>query len=124
MTQYDPNIIRKFASRLYSRANSIIFLYTLGGLILGWVGGQLAMNTFHQYSDIPLQWIGAGIAAIIGFAVGTERAFSLKLQAQTALCQVQIEENTRRQPQQTWAPQPAPVAAQVAPAAIPPSGAQ
>jgi hypothetical protein len=37
----------------------------------------------------------AAIGAILGYAVGSERAFSLRLAAQTALCQAQIERNTR-----------------------------
>lgn len=32
----------------------------------------------------------------LGFLIGQERAFRLKLQAQIALCQVRIEENTRK----------------------------
>jgi hypothetical protein len=48
----------------------------------------------------PGLWIG-GIGAILGgamgYAIGTEKAFTLRLQAQVALCQVQIEANTRAQ---------------------------
>lgn len=40
--------------------------------------------------------LGAVVAGLIGYAIGTEKAFQLKLQAQTALCQVKIEENTRK----------------------------
>lgn len=38
--------------------------------------------------------IGLLVGAGIGFALGQERAFKLKLEAQVALCQVQIEKNT------------------------------
>jgi hypothetical protein len=32
--------------------------------------------------------------AILGLAVGLEKAFMLKMNAQTALCQMKIEQNT------------------------------
>jgi len=39
--------------------------------------------------------LGAILFGLLGFWLGRERAFQLKLQAQTALCQAKIEENTR-----------------------------
>ena len=39
--------------------------------------------------------ICAFIGGMMGAALGRTKGFSLKLQAQTALCQVQIERNTR-----------------------------
>lgn len=38
MTRYDPTILQKFASRLYARANTIIFVCTLRGLVFGAMG--------------------------------------------------------------------------------------
>jgi|ERR1051326_8619373 hypothetical protein len=96
---YDPKIIQQFANQLYSRANGIIALCTLMGL-----GGEaLAGNFLGYYSpklgDMDTRLvgtvIGACLGALIGYLVGSARAFLLKLQAQTALCQRQIEENTR-----------------------------
>ena len=40
--------------------------------------------------------IGVVLGGAIGYVWETQRAFILKLQAQTALCQVKIEENTRQ----------------------------
>ena len=40
--------------------------------------------------------IGALLFGLIGFMAGRERAFTLRVQAQKALCQVKIEENTRK----------------------------
>ena len=42
------------------------------------------------------QWASPVALGIIGFLQGTERASSLKIQAQMALCQMQIEINTRQ----------------------------
>jgi F0F1-type ATP synthase assembly protein I len=90
--KYDPSIILKFADQLYRRANSIIIGYTLIGALIGGVGG--AVQGYANSSD-PWWLIGAAIFGVVGFAMGNQSAFSLKLQAQTAMCQVQIEQNTR-----------------------------
>jgi hypothetical protein len=44
----------------------------------------------------PTNWvlIGALIVGLLGFWIGWNKAFILKLQAQMALCQAKIEENT------------------------------
>ncbi len=87
-TQYDPSVIQEFADRLYSKANGIIRSYTLLGIIiLGFAG--LATG------EPILGAVGAVIGAVIGCSMGKEKAFSHKLQAQTALCQVQTEVNSR-----------------------------
>ncbi len=88
MTEYDARIIYKFADALYRQARSIIFTYTFIGLLLGGVGG------FVMAGEI-VAIVGALIVGFLGYAIGQQRAFQLKLQAQIALCQVRIEENTR-----------------------------
>ena len=61
--------------------------------------------------------LGVLIGAGLGFYLGQQKAFILKLQAQTALCQAQIERNTRskeqgaRMPEITKASDPAQAAA-------------
>jgi len=99
MTQYDDKIIQLFADRLYARANKIIFVYTFLAFVMGSVigvgiGAALSETTKeHQYFLIaPLLGI---FFAIVGYLTATERAFRLKLEAQIALCQRKIEENTR-----------------------------
>ena len=92
MPTYDDRIIRKFAERLYSRANSIIALYTLLGIVAGGAAGY-GVNSYLHIGTPFL--VGLLVGAVLGFALGREKAFELKLQAQVALCQVQIEQNTR-----------------------------
>jgi hypothetical protein len=48
-------------------------------------------------NDLAAWIVGTAIVAV-AFLLGQERAFHLRLQAQLALCQVQIEENTRKSP--------------------------
>lgn len=93
MATYDPDIIYKYADRLYKQANFIIAAYTIVGALVGVIGGYYVGITL-TIQALPI--LGAILAGLIGFAIGNGRAFMLKLQAQTALCQVKVEENTRR----------------------------
>lgn len=88
MIQYDSKVIYVFAERLYSRANSLMLTYTIiGGLVGAAVGTVLnkGLGTI----------LGAVVVGGLAFVIAQERAFQLKLQAQVALCQAQVEENTR-----------------------------
>jgi hypothetical protein len=93
--QYDQAIIYKFAERLYRRASTIAFLYGFVGLIAGALAGAAAGAALGASN------LGGGILAGlllgmgIGAAIGIERGFTMRLQAQQALCQVKIEEHTR-----------------------------
>lgn len=99
MVSYDPKIIQEFAEGLYKKANSIIASYTLLGLLIGLIIGFAVGEVktgFYLNSDIRtiLTTILAIIGGLIGFSTGMGKAFILKLQAQTALCQMKIEQNT------------------------------
>lgn len=86
--KYDPSVIQEFADRLYQKANGIIRNYTiLGVILLGFAGLASSEPIFGV--------IGSVVGGVIGYAIGKEKAFSYKLQAQTALCQVQVEINSR-----------------------------
>jgi hypothetical protein len=97
--QYDAKIIDAFAVRLYKRAAWIGALYTLFCGFLGFVGGW-AVGVAARNSGLPAANVSAIIGAVlfglVGYALGEEKRFQLKLQAQIALCQVQIERNVRR----------------------------
>ena len=76
---YDRTIIHAGVERLYARANTRIATYTLLGVGIG----------------LSIGYVMAGLLGGMGFSIGRERAFVLRLRAQTALCQLKIEENTR-----------------------------
>jgi hypothetical protein len=88
--QYDPKIIYEFAARLYSKANTVITIYTIIGAL---IGGILGYGVKRGGGLL----FGLVVFGFIGFYLGREKAFWLKLQAQTSLCQAKIEKNTRKQ---------------------------
>lgn len=96
MASYDPQIIQKFADRLYARSAGAIVIsaflgvvigFALNPFLIGWLPAGLA-------NWLP-EWTWAAVFGVLGFLQGMERAALFKLQAQTALCQMQIERNTR-----------------------------
>jgi outer membrane lipoprotein SlyB len=89
---YDAAIIEKFAQKLYSQANSIVAVATLLAMVMGGIAGA-SVGSRDQSSAYPI--VGAVCLGALGYAIGQARAFSLRLQAQVALCQVTIERNTR-----------------------------
>ena len=90
MITYDPKIIQEFADRLYAKAKSIVRNYSIVGILLLGFGGLASQNPI-------IALIGAILGGLIGYAIGTEKAFQYRLQAQTALCQVEIESNSQKQ---------------------------
>jgi uncharacterized membrane protein YfcA len=88
VAEYDAKVIYDFAGRLYSKAGTIMAIYAMAGALLGFFLGYAARGGGSAV-------LGAVVLGGIGFYLGNEKAFQLKLQAQTALCQVKIEENTR-----------------------------
>ena len=110
MVAYDPSVIQKFVDRLYRRAKTITITSTIGGVLGGGLFGFVLGLLFDQGSirlparasldelstELVACLIGAVLFGLIGFLSGRERAFLLRLQAQAALCQAKIEENTRK----------------------------
>ncbi len=97
MVDYDPQIVRKFADRMYRQAQSaLVSAIVLGAFIGGGFGFGLGIATEHQTWGIIGGLIGAVVLGALGYVVGQERAFQLKLQAQSALCQLRLEENTHK----------------------------
>lgn len=95
MIQYDRAVIQQFADRLYAQARRIVVIFTLVGLLVGLAAGAaLATSAATPGILVPVLLVVI-LGAILGYSTGQARAFALRLQAQIALCQVQIEENTR-----------------------------
>lgn len=95
-TQYDPSVIQKFADRLYAQADRIVYTYMFVGFIVGFVGGGV-FGTSISGRDALITWgVVVGTILAVPFTMaGFARGDALRLQAQTALCQVQIESNSR-----------------------------
>jgi sulfite exporter TauE/SafE len=92
---YDERVINQFAARLYQRAAAIVAMYVIIGGILGAiVGAYAARGMLADTAGVAMVVIGA-LGAVFGYVAAADRAFALRLQAQTALCQLQIERNTR-----------------------------
>ena len=104
MVKYDPGIIQRFAEILYGRARVIIFIMTLVGFLVGLgVGNALGPQLAESFKNLDLiqvsRWGLAPVGGLLGYIVGNAIAFWYKLRAQLALCQRQIEINTRTEVQ-------------------------
>ena len=93
MTTYDPKVIQKFAEKLYSQANSVVFTHGFLGAILGGVAGGV-VGKFASFG-LGFTLFLAVVACLMGVAVGVSKSFTLRLRAQEAHYDMQIEWNTR-----------------------------
>ena len=88
--EYDPEIIQQFAAKLYKKARSLALGYAIIFTLVGVVVGVFAFA-----ANLLATLTTAFLLAVLGYTVGNDKAFMLKLEAQTALAQAQIEKNTR-----------------------------
>lgn len=91
---YDPEILGQFSQRLLRRADSILAIYFLAGLAISVVVFYSA--TAMMLVPPVLALAASALVWILCVSAGYERAFSLRVQAHTVLCQVAIEMNTRQ----------------------------
>jgi hypothetical protein len=91
--RYDPAVIQRYAQTLYAEAWMAVVSYTLMGTFPGLLVALLARSIDF---GVALGMLAALVGCIVGYMFGAQRAFTLRLQAQMALCQVAIERNTRR----------------------------
>lgn len=100
MTQYDEKIIETFAEELYREATSVVLKSTLKwtfiGVLAGGIGGAAAGNWENSTNALIAAVLAGVVCGAIGYSLAKRQVFTLKLQAQTALCQAQIERNTRK----------------------------
>ena len=110
MAEYDSEIIEEYARKLYDRAGWMIvtssFVYAGAAflVVLAWIklveyagAGRVAQV------ESPVTWyvLAAAVGALIGALRGNSKSFNRKLEAQRALCLLQIERNTRRKSAET-----------------------
>jgi hypothetical protein len=113
--EYDPSIIELAAARLYSKADAVVMGSIATGTVVGAAFGSIPLTSLGASWPIPSTFgfatliVGAILGAVIGYTVGDARAFGYRLQAQSALCQLQIERNTAAVNQAALT-RPAPVA--------------
>jgi hypothetical protein len=98
---YDEFVIQRFANELYQRARGIVIFYSVMGTIIGIILGLTftrVTNSFGGSNNSGVAWFVLGaICCGIGYWIGQGKAFWLRLEAQNALCRVQIERNTRQE---------------------------
>jgi len=97
---YDSQVIDKFAHSLYRRAAAASKVSLVVGVALGCVFGGIPLTSAGAHWPVPhmlgyFTLVGASVAGgYLGHLLGEARAFGYKLQAQSALCQVEIQRNT------------------------------
>lgn len=95
--EYDQRVIKEFAASVYAQASAAEAAATIIGLIVGAAVGYLGGSLMTQSSGAALVVVLASgiIGGAIGFQNGKAKALSLRLEAQMALCQAEIEKNTK-----------------------------
>jgi hypothetical protein len=97
---YDPSVIEVFAERLYAKAASFVVGSVVAGAAVGAAFGAVPLTSLGSSWPVPSAFgfatllVGGLAGSVIGYLIGEARAFAYKLQAQSALCQLQLERNT------------------------------
>jgi F0F1-type ATP synthase assembly protein I len=94
MSNYDPSLLRTLAEQLNAQARTAVVVGIIAGVVTGGLFGFAASLIFMTSHSLLIP--GSVVGAVIGIFAGRRKAQALKLQAQMALCQIQIEENSRQ----------------------------
>ena len=94
---YDVALIQSLANRLYSQSRIVVVKYTVIGAVLLSLIFYFAASIANNSGLTPTKSLGVGllIGVVLGFMLGQRKSYQFKMEAQLALCQVQIERNTR-----------------------------
>jgi len=92
--KYDSQLVQKFADRLYAEANRLVIHSTVVATMVGTIAGYVIAAVTHVQT-IGFVLVCAVVAGGMGYVRGREKAFTLKMQAQQALCLMYTERNTR-----------------------------
>ena len=93
MSNYDPALLRTLARKLNAQARTAVVVGIIGGAVTGGLFGFAAALIFTMSHSLLIP--GSIVGAIIGIFGGRRKAQALRLQAQMAFGQIQIEENSR-----------------------------
>jgi len=100
IAQYEPEVIEQFAAKLYRKASTMLFGSTVLGIALGAAFGGVPLTSLGEAWPISRAFgfatllLGALAGAVIGHVIGEARAFGYRLQAQSALCQLEHERSS------------------------------
>ena len=96
MVEYNPKIIQTYACGLYKQAQSIVACYFFIGIFTSIILFAKISDILKGEFDFLIVAIGVFVGGVIGLFAGRNRSFEMKLEAQQALCQVKIQENTEK----------------------------
>jgi uncharacterized integral membrane protein len=94
---YDPKIIERFADQLLRKADTVRVGCAVGGGIFGVFVGAVPLTPLRSVWGLPAGFgvatiiVGALVGILIGWVVGEGRAFRYRVQAQSAIFQLEIE---------------------------------
>ena len=100
LPKYDTRVIEQFAENLYRKASAFVVGSVAVGAALGAAFGAVPLTSLGDSWPIPSIFgfatllVGGIFGGVIGYVIGDTRSFGYRLQAQTALCQLQTERNT------------------------------
>jgi hypothetical protein len=96
-TGYDPKIIERFADQLLRKADTVRVGCAVGGGIFGVFVGAVPLTPLRSVWGVPAGFgvatiiVGALLGILIGYVIGEGRAFRYRVQAQSAIFQLEIE---------------------------------
>jgi hypothetical protein len=94
--EFDPKFVKEYAGKLSDQSKSIIPAHFFIGLLIGLlIFAEISSMLMGTY-DFLIMAIGVLIGAFMGLGSGYNKAAELRLRAQELLCQVKMEENSRR----------------------------
>lgn len=113
---YNSDLLQGFADRLYQQAKWLAqwtaAKYGLSAALVAGAGTWLiesvqlsrVINSIQysrmagdaQSTSLFVAVVAGAVAALLGYSIGAEKGFALRLQAQQLLLQMRIEQNTRK----------------------------
>ena len=96
MVQYDEKVIQDYVEVLYKQARAVTSSHFFIGLLAGLIAFAQISTILIGGFDLLITSIGVLVGAFLGLGSGRSKAFQLRMQAQMALCQVRIQQNTRK----------------------------
>src|SRR5256886_11898507 len=94
---YDPKIIERFADQLLRKADTVRVGCAVGGGIFGVFVGAVPLTPLRSVWGLSAGFgvatiiVGALVGVLVGWVVGEGRAFRYRVQAQSAIFQLEIE---------------------------------